>query len=486
MPLLTKSWDESGNSMSINYSRTQNLDKETISEVLPRLSFNMSQKYPFRKKESLGNYKWYELIGYNYSGLFQNNRNLAGDDLKIRGGIQHQVNINASPKVGYFSITPSVGYTEKWYNKRVEKEFAGLTFDGKDSIVTKDVNKINMVRTFSTGVRASTKFYGIVQPGILGVSAIRHTVSPSISYSYTPDFSEPFWGYYDTYVNSDGNTVKYNKYEKEIFGGPGSGETQNISFSVSNIFEMKTTVNPSDTTSKEQKIQLLNLDASLNYNFAADSVKFSPLSLGFRTQVGDWFSFNGNSTYTLYDVNEAGKSINKFLIDQGKGLLRLTNFSFSVSTSLSGEKLKSSEQGTKVPVNQENEYQLGQAEQVYKGIYDTKDPDFTIPWDITLNYNYTLSKLNPSAAITHSNLSSSINFNLTPNWKFTFSGSYDFDRKEFAAPQIRVSRDLHCWIMNFTWNPIGSYRGYTLEIRVKAPQLQDLKITKRDRFYSGY
>src|SRR3989304_6778828 len=218
---LTKSWEESGNSMSVNYSRTQNLDRGTISEVLPRLSFTMSQKYPFRKKVSSGNYKWYELIGYNYSGLFQNNRNRTSDDLKIRGGIQHQVSVNASPKVGYLSITPSISYAEKWYNKKVEKEFAGLTFNGKDSIITKDVNEINMVRTFSTGGRASTKFNGIVQPGILGVSAVRHTVSPSISYSYTPDFSESFWDYYGTYVNSEGNEVKYNKFEREIFGGPG-------------------------------------------------------------------------------------------------------------------------------------------------------------------------------------------------------------------------------------------------------------------------
>ncbi len=261
------------------------------------------------------------------------------------------------------------------------------------------------------------------------------------------------------------------KYSKDA----GRGETQNLAFSVSNIFEMKTAVNPSDTTSKEQKIRLLNLDASLNYNFAADSLKFSPLSLRFTTQVGNWFNFQGNSTYTLYDVNEKGSSINKFLVSEGKGLLRLTNFSFSVSTSLSGEKLKSSETENQTPENQANELQFDQGEQVYKGIYNTKDADFTIPWDVTLNYNYSLSKLNPAQAIISSNLSSSINFNLTPKWKFSFSGSYDFDKKEFAAPQIRISRDLHCWIMNFTWNPVGTYRGYTLEIRVKAPQLQDLE-----------
>ena len=249
---------------------------------------------------------------------------------------------------------------------------------------------------------------------------------------------------------------------------------------------MKTTVDPTDTTSKEEKIQLLNLDGSINYNLAADSVKFSPLNIGFRTQVGNWFSFNGGSTFTLYDINESGNPINKFLINEGKGLLRLTNFNFSISTSLSGEKLSSSKKEEETSANQPDEFQLGTAGSNYKGIYDTKDPDFTIPWDVSLNYNYSLNKSNPANVLSYSNLNGSLNFNLTPSWKFSVSGSYDFQRKEFAAPVMRISRDLHCWIMNFTWNPIGTYRGYSLEIRVKAPQLQDLKITKRDRFYNGY
>ncbi|MDO8548724.1 MAG: putative LPS assembly protein LptD [Ignavibacteria bacterium] len=483
---LSKTWDESGNSATLNYSRTQNLDQNRISEVLPRASFNMSQKYPFRSKTTSGDYDWYELIGFNYSSIFQNNRNKVGNDLKIRGGIQHDIRTSASPKVGYFSVTPSISYQERWYNKRIEKEFAGLDTAGNDVISERDVKEINFVRTFNLGVGASTKFYGIVQPNVLGISAIRHIVNPSVSYSYTPDFSKSFWGYFDTYTNSKGEVIQYNKFEDEVFGGPSQGERQNISFSVSNIFEMKTTVDPTDTTSKEEKIQLLNLDGSISYNFAADSVNFSPLNVGFRTQVGNWFSFNGNSSYTLYETNEYGQNINKFLIEQGRGLLRLTNFSFSVSTSLSGEKLSSSETEEQTSEYQANEFQLGGAERNYKGIYDIKDPDFTIPWDISLNYNYSLDKRNPADIRTYSNISSSLNFNLTPKWKFSFSGSYDFERKEFAAPVVRISRDLHCWLLNFTWNPIGTYRGYSLEIRVKAPQLQDLKVTKRDRFYSGY
>jgi len=478
-----KSWDESGNSLSLSYSRRQVIQTGDISEVLPNLNFSMSQKYPFRSEESTSTQKWYDLIGYSYSGQFQNNRNKTGGNLQIRGGIQHNISTSASPKVGYFSITPRISYQEKWYNKKVEKLFAGLTTDGEDSIITNDVHQINFVRTFNFGVGASTKFYGMFQPNILGISAIRHTVNPSISYNYQPDFSKPFWGYYETYLNSKGEEVKYNKYEREIFGGASTGESQSISFSLANIFEMKTAVDPTDTTSKENKIQLLNLTAGISYNFAADSLKFSDLNLGFRTQVGDFFSFNGSSSFTLYDYEGNIPRINKYLINEGKGFLRLTNFNFSVSTSLSAEKLKSKEE--KETAAPEGEFELGEAKNVYKGIYDEEEADFSIPWDISLTYNYNLSRPTPLAETSYSNISGGFNFNLTPNWKFSFTGSYDFESKEFAAPQIRVSRDLHCWTMNFTWNPIGTYTGYRFEIRVKAPQLQDLKITKQDQFFSG-
>ncbi len=125
-----------------------------------------------------------------------------------------------------------------------------------------------------------------------------------------------------------------------------------------------------------------------------------------------------------------------------------------------------------------------ESKSVYQGIYNNADPDFTIPWSISLSYNYNLSRPTPENSTIQSNLSGSFSFSLTPLWKFDVTGSYDFQSKEFAAPQIRISRDLHCWLMNFVWNPIGTYTGFRFEIRVKAPQLQDLKLTKQDQFYN--
>ncbi len=482
---LFKSWDESGNSLSLSYSRTQDLQSGNISEVLPSLTFTVPQTYPFKRKGIFNDQKWYELIGFNYSGQFQNDRNKVNGDLSIHGGIQHQLSISASPKAGYISITPNINYTEDWYNKRLELIYAGPSYNGNDSVISKELHQINFVRTFSMGVSASTRFYGIFQPNAFGISAIRHTVIPSISYNFQPDFSKPKWGYYGSYKNINGKTVYYNKYQQEVYGGPGSGEQQSINFSLGNIFEMKTKADPTDTTSKENKIQLLNLNASIGYNFAADSLKFSDLNLSYRTQVGQFLDFSGGSSFSMYDYAPGVSHINKFLVDEGKGLLRLTNFNFSISTSLSGEKLKSSETQPKENAT-ESAYTLNQSDKnVYQSIYNNKEADFTIPWNLYVSYNFSYSKYDPVTISRTSNMSANLDFNLTPNWKLSFTGSYDFQQHQFAAPQIRISRDLHCWEMNFTWNPIGTFSGYYFEIRIKAPQLQDLKLTKRDQFYNG-
>ena len=479
---LSKSWDESGNSASINYNRRQVLESNDIYEVLPSVLFKKAQSYPFRTSSSDTDRNWYELFGYSYSGQFQNKRNKVGGNLDIRGGFEHTITADMSPKIGYFSIAPRVLFDSKWYNKQIE-QYVVSSSTGGDSLITNDLKRISTVNTFNLGINASTKFYGMFNINSLGINAIRHTVTPSLSYNFTPDFSQPKWGYYGQYTTSDGRVVKYNKYQREVYSGASSGEQQNINFSVGNNFELKTLADPTDTTSKEKKIQLLNLTMGTGYNFAADSLNFADLSLTFRTQVSDLFDFSGSSRFTPYDYYGTTSRINRYLVDAGKGLLRLTALNFSISTNISGEKFASSEKEKK---QTEDEFGLAdqQSKSVYQGIYNEQDPDFTIPWSISLTYNYNLSRPTPEQSTSYSNLSGSLSFSLTRNWKFDVTGSYDFERKEFAAPQVRISRDLHCWLMNFTWNPIGTYTGFRFEIRVKAPQLQDLKITKQNQFYN--
>ncbi|MCB9218035.1 MAG: LPS-assembly protein LptD [Ignavibacteriales bacterium] len=493
---LSKRWEESGNSLTINYSRTQKLDSVDIREVLPNVSFNKSQFYPFKTSASSKDEGWYEKIGISYSGKFRNNRNNIGGDLKIRGGMQHNISVNASPKIGYFNLSPRVNYVEKWYNKKTRRYIENVqdvsnsklllqmlaSNTATNDVLTEDIHEINMIRTFNFGLSTSTKIYGMMQPQMLGVEAFRHTITPSVSYNYTPDFSKEKWGYYETYTQADGTIERYDPYSQEVFGGVSSGESQSVNFSVGNIFEMKTMKDPTDTTSEQEKITLLNLDLSTGYNFAADSLRLSDLRVSYRTKIGNILNFSGSSAYTFYDYDNS-RRINEFLADKGKGLFRLTNLNFSVSASISGEKLKGEERTGKDEENKE-EYDAFKKKD-YTRLYEEEETDFSIPWNLSLNYNYNLSKPTPAEGKINSNIGVNLGFNLAKNWKFGVRGNYDFQREEFSAPQVTIYRDLECWEMNFSWNPLGTYTGFRFEIRMKAPELRDVKVTRRRGLYSG-
>lgn len=494
----SKRWD-SGWSMQLNYNRNQNLQSGNITETLPSISVTKSTFYPFdfSKGKSATQKSWYEQIAMNYSGNAKYYKRKTSDLFETKWGAQHSLKINASPKIGYFNITPSISYSEKWYPKRQVYEVyqyqdsvfnaadSSYTVTTRDSTRRKDIDEWNFVRNFDFSVSASTKLYGMARPNMLGIEAFRHTFTPSISYNYRPDFSDQKWGYYDSY-EANGQTFYYDKFGNGIYGGVPTGESQSLNFSVGNLFEIKTMKDPTDTTSESKKIRLLNFTASTGYNFAADSLQLADLRLSYRTQIGEWLNFNGSSSYSFYDqIN--GRKIKTFLKDAGKGLMRMTNLSLSFSTTISGEKLKG-EEAKKGPGFEEeryNEEDGGTQIPGYVAIQDQQQADFSIPWSLSLNYNYNLNKSNPEIPSITQNLGLNLSFNLTKNWKFTVRGNYDIEEGRISAPAVSVYRDLHCWEMNFDWYPIGTYRGFRFEIRIKAPELQDIKVEKAGGLYSG-
>jgi lipopolysaccharide assembly outer membrane protein LptD (OstA) len=496
---FSKSWDESGTSLSINYSRTQNLSTGNVTESLPNVYFTKSITYPFQSDnlESTRNQKWYEMVGYSYSGQFSNNRVKTDSTLDINMGVQHNVAISASPKIGYFNISPNFNYTERWYNKRLKyevKQYEFINSSGvkstRDTVLSSMVDEFGALRTFTASLTASTKLYGIFNPNLFGVESFRHTLLPSISYSYTPDFSNDSWGNYDSYTLSNGTKVRYDKFANGIFGSTPSGLTQSLNFSLGNVFEMKMAKSESDTTNEQKKITLLNLNAGIGYNFAADSMKLGTLGLNYRTQIGNNLNLSGSSTYLFYDQvpNSSGgySTVNQFLVSKGKGLFRLTDFSFSISTSLRGESTKAKDSKKQEQTkNPEEEYSAFNKKDYISTYDDNSNPDFSIPWNLNLSYNYNYSKPTPVESNSYSSLTADLGFSLTKNWKFTIRGGYDFTTKLVTAPQITINRDLHCWQMNFSWNPIGYYSGFHFEIRMKSSEFQDVKVTKSEGLYSG-
>lgn len=472
---LSKYWEEKPYSLTLNFYRDQNLQNGDVRQSFPSVLFNVSETYPFRKGylASKGA-KLYEFLSFSYNaaGRYDYSKltvlNALGLDSITRDerqGIQQNLNIRFTPQTKYFTIYPYFNYTELWYSKSIRKNF-----NPADSTVNVETVKgFKTLRYFQMGVSMNTKLIGIISTKFWGIKGIRHTLTPSITYVYRPDFSSDKWGYYGKYTDANGNIIKYSYFEREIFGSASAGESQSINFNIGNIFEMKT----KQTDTSDNKFQLFNLNAGVNYNFAADSLKWSEITTDFRTQIGGILNIGGSATFNLYKFDKSVNSrINTFLLSSDGKLADLTSFNVNISTGfnfgLSSKEAEKSIDSTK------------------SSKMDYPRIKYNIPFTGGLNFNFSESKPTPDVIYRNSNLSGSLAFSLTENWKFTFSASYDIINHQISAPYFTAYRDLKSWEMNFNWYPTGYYRGFRFEVRIKAPQLNDIKYTKQSNYRGVY
>lgn len=465
---LSKRWEGTPNSINLNVARNQNLITGDINEVLPSLSFNHSQSFPFRRKSSTNpeTMEWYEDISLSYNANATNTRaktklSVAGIKVNINGrdtlktieefqrsrrqSLSQGISFGIAPKLGYVTVSPSLSYSD---NRSFSQTDVPTSRSSDSSLTFRTVKDAARVGTFSSGVGISTKLYGIVQPDVLGVQALRHTLTPNLSFTY----------------------------QKQIIGDNLAGKQMFSSLNVGNNFEMK--LKEEEEGKEPTKIQLLNANAGVSYNFTADSLNFSEIGVSYRTGVGNILNLDGGATFDLYKLEQtaAGQyvKVNKFLLKEEGRLARMTNFRISLSTTLSGERKKSKSSSSEEDTTE----QVQRPTSGYQGLFEEEEPDFNIPWRLSLNFDYSENKV-PGQRSHQANVRGNLDFNLTENWKFGVSGGYDITNKELVVPNITISRDLHCWIMNFSWVPIGAYRHYQFEIRIKAPQLQDIKVTKQ-------
>jgi hypothetical protein len=357
---------------------------------------------------------------------------------KSQSVTQH-ADLNFAPKLGYLTIAPFLNYSDS--RNFTDNDVPGLN-TSDSSVIVNNSKTADRSGTVQSGVSVSSRLYGIVQPNLLGVAAIRHTVTPSLTFTYS----------------------------KKIVGEDPFGKQMFLTLGIGNLLEMKT--NPTEESKEGSKIQLLNFGANLSYNFSLDSLRFSEIRTNYNTKITNILDLSGSASFNLYAIDPNNyRTVNKFLISEEGRLARLTTFSIGLSTSFSGERKSSgSTSSDSTPVRH-------RLPGMSYNPYQQEDPDFNIPWNLSFALNYAESKAQPFPSRSV-NMNGHLDFNLTPAWKFSFQTSYDVTSNQFIAPQIDISRDLHCWILNFTWAPIGAYRHYQLEIRVKAPSLRDLKVTK--------
>jgi lipopolysaccharide assembly outer membrane protein LptD (OstA) len=469
---ISKQWEGTPNSMSLNVSRRQNLINGGVSEVLPSMSFNHSQSYPLRfgRTTSSTEYAWYEMIGLSYRANASNSRtkspqtvtgirtSMDGADTVVAvkqfgfdrtRSLSQDVAVNIAPKLGYFTISPQLSYSDQ--RTFLDQDIPGRSTDSM--LIVTNRQTTTKSGTLSSGLGIGTKLYGFLQPGIFGIESIRHTLQPSLSITYRNQIV--------------GNSIN----PRQVFA----------SLNVGNLFEMKT--RPTEEGKEPDRIQLLNAGAGVSYNFTADSLNFSPIGVNYRTGIGQRLDVGGSASFDLYQLVQVAPDqyvrVNRFLINEEGRLARLTNFTISVATSLSGEATKRATASQSAAGDTMLQGTQPEAQRGYYGIFgNAEEPNFSIPWRLSLALDYSESKVPPSP-FRSANIRGSLEFNLTENWKISGSGGYDLVNSRVVVPNINVTRDLHCWIMNFSWVPTGLYKHYMFEIRVKAPQLQDVKVTKQ-------
>lgn len=494
----SKNWNWFGTtfSMSTNVQMSQNSNDKTIAMSLPNVVLNMSRTNPFKRKVQVGKTRWYEKISMSYTGSLTNSVTSTEKEIftrktlnNMKNGIQHQIPISASFTIlKYINFTPSFNYNAKWYFKKERKEWDSET----NTLVTLDPEwGFYHLYNWNLSGSLSTKLYGmfVFKGKDPAIKAIRHVITPSISFSYAPDFSKLKNGYYEV-VQSDstGRYSTYSPYSNNAYGVPGSGRTGSLSFSVSNTLEMKVR-SKSDTTGVK-KIKLLdNFSFSGSYNFLADSLNLSNISLSLRTTIYGNFGLNLNAVLDMYKVDKNGRRINKFNVGHGKfGRIASTGWSFGYtfnSKKASQPAMNDINSGGYVgayvnPYNTSVEMDAMMRRQMMASMYY----DFNIPWNLGFNYSVSYTNNGIKKKITQT-LGFNGSVNLTPKWGISYTGGFDFESKKLTPGQFNLTRDLHCWQMTFSWTPVGPTKGWSFHIGVKSSMLSDLKYDKsRSRYDS--
>lgn len=508
--------------LSTSLNLSQRTQDSTLSVSFPNLNVSMSQTYPFKRKKPVGDEKWYEKIRMSYSGQLQNSLTAKQDEFfkkslikDWRNGMKHNIPISATFNLfKYFNLTPSINITDRMYTSKIRREWD----PAKSAEICDTTYSFYNVWDFTSSVSLDTKIYGFFQPlPFLGdkVKMIRHVMTPTVSFSYAPDFSSPWFGYYGqySYTDTQGNpqTRKYSLFPNSLFGVPGQGKTGAVSFSLANNLEMKVKTNDSIG---EKKVSLIeNFTVSQSYNFAADSLNWSNINTSLLLRLTKQFNLNLNATWDVYtyQLNSAGNpvrvNIPRWKAGKGIGRLSSTGTSFSYTFNNDTFKRKDKKDADKGKKDDDNnggssfDDTSGGRPRSPRDNGDNSGDDlqldadgyvpWSVPWSLSVNYSINYSygdfnyeKMEYNGKITQ-NLSLSGNIRPTKNWEFSATASYDFETHKLAYMNLNISRDLHCFTMRASVIPVGPYKSYNFHIAVKSSLLSDLKYDKRSSQSNG-
>ena len=489
--------------MSITATHSQNTGTETINMTLPTFQASMDRIYLFASEDEpkRGFIKNLNLqYNINAQNQITTNDSLFFKPQMFRDsriGFQHSIPLSTNFKVfKYFSVSTGMNYEEVWALKTQEKRY-NFTSQKLDTIVN---NGFDAYRTYSFSSSVGTTIYGTFNFGEdKKIQAIRHLIKPSVSYAYRPSFEK----YYDTYDPDGTGTMlkEYSRFDGGIYGAPGKNMSNTLGFSLNNTFEAKVTDRDS-TKTEPKKVMLLNsLNFSTSYNLNADSLKLAPIRVSAGTVLfKDKMNINFGATLNPYALDNANRTIEKWNIDNGGSLFRMTSANITINYSFSSTD-GANKKDQSDPLKNQSLRNGGRDDDLFgtaRDLGDIRTSQFNdedieeaqnkstfynsvIPWDVRLAYSLTYGNDQRQSAITSNSLMVSGNIDLTPRWKVGVSTGYDFVQDGVTFTQLRFERDLLSWRMDFNWVPIGDYTSWGFFIGIKSSVLSDIKWDKRNQ-----
>ena len=513
----SKRWPKSNNSISINLSSNTDLMADRKIEsgsafyqnpikagtklsittmTLPKFSFRHGQRPLFPTKSS--DKSWYNNITWSYSSNF-NNKNqsyyesVEGDttgefkwetdtnsdeivNTTIDKLFTHSLSFGAPQKLfRYISLNPSLSIKSDWVDEYYIAEL--------DSVGAYESVKIKGFATQTIGsfnLNMGTQLYGLFPIKIGKVNGLRHVASPSIGYSYTPDFSKPLLsydlGYFTTITDSSGNEIQHDQFKGTLAGSTPQRERQALNFSINNIFQTKIIDGKS-----ERKIDLLSWRLSTNYNFAADEFKLSNLRSSIRTGLSKSLKLDISLTHDFYQYdNENNNRINSLRMSNNIPKPRLINARFSTGFKFSGKRLKSSlTSGIDTITDTSDISDLDDFGQNINFKQSPKQISSGQLWNTNISLSYSYNAANPTNLIKSFWMNTNTTLQVTQNWRIQHNARFDLENQSLVSQSFSIYRDLHCWEMSISWTPGGYGQGIYLRINVKSPTLKDLKIEER-------
>ena len=477
--------------VSMSARHSQNTQNGDFKLELPSINLGVSSLTPFASKIG-NNSKWYQQIRLSYTGDIANNIQTKDTIIfsekymeafnSLRSGMRHNIPLSTNFKFfkGILNFSPSFSYRENWHLNGQLKSWDTAT----DKVVTRDTFGFFRQYGYSFSGNFKTNIYGTINNLKFGnLKAIRHTITPTVGMTYTPEIDPFKRNWTRSYTDSGGRIINYQFFEKSPIGNLIQRESGNINFGINNNFQgKKITKKDSSSKSNIEKFNIIDqLNINSNYNIFADSLKWSDVRLSFNTVLFKKLRINSNAAYSPYSRTNTGKTINKFFYTEGQGLLRFRTAGVNVNTTFSAsdfskEKSRNSGQLRPKKLNQEEEPELRDISVNRQNYYD-----FNIPWSVNFAYmmNYNAESQIISNRISTNQFTVSGDISITENWKIGYQTGYDFRRREVAASSFSVVRNLHCWQLEFSWIPNGYGKQWLFTLRPVSRLLQDLKLKKK-------